>query len=1180
MKPTVTFLLTFLSATTVFAQTYTWTGSTSSDWGTSTNWSPNGVPAATHNIVIYSATNNCQLDANKTVKTLTIESGTLDLNGFKLTVTNGATLKAGNLNGGASSELNCTAGPLQIGTASTTMAINAKVKATVSTFTSIKSTYDQALEVSTSQSSATNSYDNTFNGTVKLTQTGSNALNFGVGQKDIFNGQLQLINTGTGKIVLANSSTGNQINGDIQIQSTNSDINSGITLGGSSSSGITLASGKTISVLTSFTGGTLRFEKFTQAGSTAQSLTLTGTARIQNVSSTWNGSLTLEAPQLISTNSTYNGSTELKKTGSTANSNGGNTFNKPAIIHSAGTGDFIFGVTNPDIFNDDATLRSSGDSEFKVANSALNNKFEKAVILEAYGSSKLLSIGESGGTTLMGTNSYFANGPNDINTGYIYLYKITKSGTLASNIVFKNNALLGIRNCTLYGDLDIKTPWFGLAGNQFYGKVKIEKTAASSLFFPSGSEECTFHSDLTIINNAALDPMKVGSDYYKIVLGYKLSTTTGTDTYKGKCYFTNSCEGNIIYLAYNSPNNTFEDDITFESTNRSGGIFFCEDGGTAKQTGGTIKIGPLGFVDGNLRFEKFTKLSTDNVTIASSGTPQLNSINSTWYGGLSINWNRLNTFDNSKFYGNVTLVSPRLDELKNCEFFEEFSIQKTGRLDNTWYGGNEFHKKATIEVDHNNSSSEGNGITMGNDLADTYYGDVHYIRKRRAGLRPSYSSLNYYYGNVTFETGNTNPVIPIVVGQNGGGAVFASSTDQTLSQIGGPTTVHKINILGMEKPSGKLIVDMNLEVIDELMLEGGILKVNQPSKPLTMLNGSSVSGGYDDSYVEGKIKKIGNSAFTFPTGGGGFIIPISISSPSSATDEFTAEYVNKDPQSDGYLRSNRQTGLERVSRCEYWNLDRGVSTSSSVFVTLNYRNRMDGSTCGGVDDINSLVVARWNGSQWVNHGGDNQVGNSVEGSVESASAVSSFSPFTLGTDDALNNPLPIKLLEWRVKQVSLQGITLSWKTEQMPNISHFEIEKRNQSTAFESIGYINADTENNMYQFTDPNPEVGPNYYRLKAVEKNGSFEYSPVIAAEFGAGAELTVKTYPNPANHFLNIIASGKQPIDIVICNTLSEVIYKNRFVSNISIDVSQWTQGLYLVKCFSQSGFSQTDKILIKR
>jgi uncharacterized repeat protein (TIGR02543 family) len=91
------------------ATTYTWTGTTSSAWSTSTNWSPEGVPAATDNIIINSVgTNKLSITDCRSVKDFTLNgTGNFDMTvNAKLTITGNVTYDGSN-GAGSSSNLAC-----------------------------------------------------------------------------------------------------------------------------------------------------------------------------------------------------------------------------------------------------------------------------------------------------------------------------------------------------------------------------------------------------------------------------------------------------------------------------------------------------------------------------------------------------------------------------------------------------------------------------------------------------------------------------------------------------------------------------------------------------------------------------------------------------------------------------------------------------------------------------------------------------------------------------------------------------------------------------------------------------------------------------------------------------------------------------------------------------------------
>jgi len=79
-----------------------------------------------------------------------------------------------------------------------------------------------------------------------------------------------------------------------------------------------------------------------------------------------------------------------------------------------------------------------------------------------------------------------------------------------------------------------------------------------------------------------------------------------------------------------------------------------------------------------------------------------------------------------------------------------------------------------------------------------------------------------------------------------------------------------------------------LNLPNNLALTNGKITTTAPFL-LTMIAGSSYTGGSITSFVDGPMKKIGNTDFTFPVGTGGIYAPIGISGGigALATDEFT-----------------------------------------------------------------------------------------------------------------------------------------------------------------------------------------------------------------------------------------------------------------------------------------------------
>jgi hypothetical protein len=90
-------------------------------------------------------------------------------------------------------------------------------------------------------------------------------------------------------------------------------------------------------------------------------------------------------------------------------------------------------------------------------------------------------------------------------------------------------------------------------------------------------------------------------------------------------------------------------------------------------------------------------------------------------------------------------------------------------------------------------------------------------------------------------------------------------------------------------------------------------------------------------------------------------------------------------------------------------------------------------------------------------------------------------------------PTPVELIMFEAKELSGSSAFLHWSTASEKNSSYFSIEKSEDGINFTEIGIVNAQgTSNNIvnYEFDDSHFNRS-SYYRLKIIDKNGSFKYS-----------------------------------------------------------------------------------------
>lgn len=124
-----------------------------------------------------------------------------------------------------------------------------------------------------------------------------------------------------------------------------------------------------------------------------------------------------------------------------------------------------------------------------------------------------------------------------------------------------------------------------------------------------------------------------------------------------------------------------------------------------------------------------------------------------------------------------------------------------------------------------------------------------------------------------------------------------------------------------------------------------------------------------------------------------------------------------------------------------------------------------------------------------------------------------------------SSTLPVELASFS-SSLENDVAQLKWETASELNNEGFFIEKSINGLDFEEIGFIEGNgttSEWNTYEFTDP-LITDNSYYRLRQVDYDGQFEYSPISFLEFDRiAAQIKMDIYPNPVVsgfHFTNAI------------------------------------------------------------
>ncbi len=162
--------------------------------------------------------------------------------------------------------------------------------------------------------------------------------------------------------------------------------------------------------------------------------------------------------------------------------------------------------------------------------------------------------------------------------------------------------------------------------------------------------------------------------------------------------------------------------------------------------------------------------------------------------------------------------------------------------------------------------------------------------------------------------------------------------------------------------------------------------------------------------------------------------------------------------------------------------------------------------------------------------------------------------------------LPVSQFDLNVTRKDNQ-LLLQWQTKGELNSKGFEVQKSRDGSTFETISFV-ASTSNNgdaaSYNFTDNAPFNGKNYYRLKQVDKDQNFKYSPVRFIDFSSAGY--VRVFPNPVEEILNINTNiNFEKATLNITDMKGQVVLKTNVSGSgaISVPLNKLIPGMYVAR-----------------
>jgi len=258
---------------------------------------------------------------------------------------------------------------------------------------------------------------------------------------------------------------------------------------------------------------------------------------------------------------------------------------------------------------------------------------------------------------------------------------------------------------------------------------------------------------------------------------------------------------------------------------------------------------------------------------------------------------------------------------------------------------------------------------------------------------------------------------------------------------------------------------------------------------------------------------------------------------SNTVDMYDAWKMNNPGINFGILRNGQTLVVERRSLLtdtdttffRMWNLPK-----YNYGIRFDLRNLDHPGMSAFVKDtyLNTLTIVKLNDTTWYNF------------TIDANAASTAQLRFQLIYSKKEQEIIPVSFTGLHLKS-KRNGVLVEWSVLNERSVESYNVEHSTDNRNFSSIQQVTSQntTPANTYNYFDVDPVPGSNFYRIKAVRTDKSFQYSDV--ARLAPLKSNSISIFPNPVTnktfqlHFYNHVA-GTYKLQIV--NKMGQVVYKN--------------------------------------
>jgi len=191
--------------------------------------------------------------------------------------------------------------------------------------------------------------------------------------------------------------------------------------------------------------------------------------------------------------------------------------------------------------------------------------------------------------------------------------------------------------------------------------------------------------------------------------------------------------------------------------------------------------------------------------------------------------------------------------------------------------------------------------------------------------------------------------------------------------------------------------------------------------------------------------------------------------------------------------------------------------------------------------------------------------------------------FSFTSDAQISGQLPVNLKIFKARAEGNNKVKVFWTTEYEKDNAYFDIERSADGINFTSVGKVpgvNYHGHLTNYTFYDPHPLKAISYYRLKQVDVDGKFNYSPIERVKI-SDTDNSFDVFPNPGTGGLfkvDVLKNVTGNIDVRVFDVAGNLRLQELYAGNALIIVKHHLPaGIYTIKVTGKDFYAAKKLVL---